>query len=112
MSELFFSKKKKLVYGLRIKHGLKSGDIVRVSYNNEGRELFFIGRCISIKFNGFNSLIILRNVFGGVGVERKFNLGSIKIMSIKRYPKVVKKFRRGKLYFYRRKALRFSLIKI
>lgn len=97
------------------------GDIVILKYFHffKGKISYFgpqlvIGRCISVrKKKGFGCSIILRNAWQKTSFELLFFLNSPLMIKYNVIPqKYAYNFKKSKLYFYRRKKVSKSLIKV
>ncbi|CAG8450169.1 1455_t:CDS:1 [Cetraspora pellucida] len=82
---------------------IKVGDVVMVeSYINKGSDAVsaFAGVCISIRRQGIDTNLTLRNIILKVGVEQRFSIYSPMIKNIKILQRG-EGFRRAKLFYLR-----------
>ena len=92
---------------LRIGDNVKIG--VKIIEGNKERIQFYEGTIISKKNSSINTMITVRKVFQGIGIERVFLIHSPKVNSITvlRSSKV----RRSKLYYLRNRKGKASRLK-
>ncbi|CAG8783302.1 24219_t:CDS:1 [Dentiscutata erythropus] len=82
---------------------IKAGDVLMIeTYINKGSDAVskFAGVCISIRRQGIDTNLTLRNVILKVGVEQRFSIYSPMIKSIKILQRG-EGFRRAKLFYLR-----------
>ena len=82
--------------------------VTRVDPHSKSGESRFVGICIARRNKRLGSTFVLRNVIGGEGVERTFELYSPVIKKIEVLK--LERRRRAKLYYLRDKPLKESVV--
>jgi large subunit ribosomal protein L19 len=82
--------------------------VTRVDPHSKSGESRFVGICIARRNKRLGSTFVLRNVIGGEGVERTFELYSPMIKKIEILK--LQRRRRAKLYYLRDKPLKESVV--